>query len=139
MFHYGVENGPEFVGNECFGASEYPSGQNISSLFDLTRDSGYGLARNLDRPPVRPATESSSRRFPRPAEYRADEARQFVASQRGDETVFVYELDDLILSLESKIEFESMLSDPYRFRFPNQLSCVRVGTYLILEKRESLD
>jgi hypothetical protein len=90
------------------------------------------LAGNLGRPPVRPATEPSGRRFPRPAEYRADEARQFVASQRGDETVLVYELDDLILGLESEIGFESMLSDPYRFRFPNQLSCLRVDTTLVL-------
>jgi hypothetical protein len=90
------------------------------------------LAGNLDRPPVSPATEPPGGRFPRPAEYRADEARQFVASQRGDETVFVYELDDLILGLESEIGFESMLSDPYRFRFPDQLSRLRVRTTLVL-------
>ena len=41
MFHYRVENGPEFVGDECFGAFEYPGGQNIPSLFNLTGDSGY--------------------------------------------------------------------------------------------------
>jgi len=37
----------------------------------------------------------------------------------------VDEIDDLLLGLQSEFGFESMLSDPYRIRFPNQLTCLR--------------
>lgn len=136
MFHYRVENGPEFAGNERLGAFEYSGGQNIASPFNFTGDAGYCLAGNLDRPPVSPATEAPFRRPPRFAEYGADEARKLVASQCGDETLIVDELDDLIAGLEPEIGFESMFSDSNRFRFPDQFACLR-GLTLLGEARIS--
>src|SRR5690349_18149871 len=128
MFHYRVKDWPEVVGYEGLSSLEYSGGQKILSPLNLSGDVGYWLAGNLGRPPVHPASKALGRWLPGFAEYCADEAWKLVASQHGDETLFVDELDDLILVLEPEMGFESMFSDPDRFGFSDKFTRLRART-----------
>ena len=99
MFHDSVEGRPEFLGYEGLGSSEYSGREDVLPPFSLAGDAGYWLLGDLDRPPVHPAAEALPGGLPRLAQYCADEAWEFVASQRRDETLIVDELDNFSLGL----------------------------------------